>query len=279
MNQRDFIETAQGFFSVLSCEPIIGYLRYRKVCGNLEKVFGGVSLIDKKDIIKIYSARDRVFQILGSQCDVFEDKIFQILKFFSAGGVDLRNIGVTGSGLIKCYREDSDIDMVFYGEDFNTARDLVRNSILSGGIVRDLSVSQYRELYKKRIFSSELSFSEFVWHEKRKFNKGSINGTKFDVLFSADCSDVKIDLNFKKIKKIKISGRVIKAKSFSFPAYYEIKSSEGIEKILCFTHTYIGQAFEGDFIEVSGSLDLIKGEKYVVVGTTREAIGEYIKVI
>lgn len=41
----------------------------------------------------------------------------------------------------------------------------------------------------------------------------------------------------------------------------------------------MGQAFEGDFIEVSGSLDLIKEEKYIIVGTTREAVGEYIKAV
>lgn len=281
MKQRDFVETSQGLFSVLSPEPIAGYLRYRRVYGKLEKVSGDISLINKKDVLKVYSASDRLIEILHFRSDGFEDKIFRLIEFLSSG-VDLKNFGVTGSVLLKCYNDDSDIDIVIYGEDnFNAVRELVKDSVLCGGAVEALSVFQLRELYKKRIFSSELSFAEFMWHEKRKYNKGSINGTKFDILLS---DNTKINLNFTKTGKIKISGTVIEAKPFSFPAYYVIESNaEKAEKqkhkILCFTHTYIGQAFEGDRIEVSGSVDLIEDEKYVVVGTSREATGEYIKAV
>jgi len=103
---------------------------------------------------------------------------------------------------------------------------------------------------------------------------------------------------------VKKTGRVVKANPFSYPAYYEILDdiTHEITKILCWTHTYVGQAFEGENVEVCGMLEEINNgtdsnnngtdinnngtdinetdyEKFIIVGTSRKAIGEYIKVI
>jgi len=47
--------------------------------------------------------------------------------------------------------------------------------------------------------------------------------------------------------------------------------------VLSFTHTYSGQAqIRGEVIEASGVLEQHGDEQWLIIGTTREAKGEYI---
>ena len=70
----------------------------------------------------------------------------------------------------------------------------------------------------------------------------------------------------------------VKDASFSFdsPAIYRIEHPE-IDKVLSFTHTYVGQAQEGEWIEARGVVEKTAHETRLVVGTTREAKGEWIR--
>jgi len=70
----------------------------------------------------------------------------------------------------------------------------------------------------------------------------------------------------------------VKYASFAFdsPAIYEIDHPQ-VNEVLSFTHTYTGQALEGETIEARGVLEQIGDETRLVVGTTREAKGEWIK--
>jgi len=283
ISHRDFIEKDNRFYAVLSTNPLLCSLRYVKR-DVFEKVDGGVVAISDAEIenAKIFSGKERLREIMESQKDEYERDVYELAKFI-LNFVSIENIGISGSGLIKCYRNDSDIDFVVYGiKNFNNARDAIKDSILNNGSVKNLNIEQWKEIYAKRIFGNELTFDEFLWHEKRKLNKGAINNRRFDLLLSHNPI---INLDFKKIGRITKRGKIIKAESFSYPACYEIAEDETKEiiKILCWTHTYIGQAFEGENIEVYGMLEEInnknRSEKFIIIGTSRKAIGEYIKVI
>jgi predicted nucleotidyltransferase len=63
--------------------------------------------------------------------------------------------------------------------------------------------------------------------------------------------------------------------SFDNPAVYEV-DHDLITRVLCFTHTYSGQARSGEVIEACGVCEEHGGEYWLIVGTTREARGEYI---
>ncbi|MFT7235918.1 MAG: putative nucleotidyltransferase, partial [Methylophagaceae bacterium] len=54
-----------------------------------------------------------------------------------------------------------------------------------------------------------------------------------------------------------------------------------VTEILVYTNTYVGQAKTGEKIEVSGAVecDIATGKCRLIVGSSREAVGEYIKVI
>ena len=68
--------------------------------------------------------------------------------------------------------------------------------------------------------------------------------------------------------------------AFDSPSIYRVEyGDERINEVLSYTHTYAGQAFKGEEIEVCGFLEEgARGKCRVVVGTTREAPDEYIKV-
>ena len=63
--------------------------------------------------------------------------------------------------------------------------------------------------------------------------------------------------------------------AFDSPAVYEVEH-ESVNRVLSFTHTYSGQAREGEIIKASGICEHHGNEHWLVVGTTREARGEYI---
>ncbi len=68
-------------------------------------------------------------------------------------------------------------------------------------------------------------------------------------------------------------------RAFDYPAEFKV-DHEHIDTIVSFTATYTGQALGGETVEVSGLLEQMEqGSRRIVVGSSREAHGEYIKVI
>jgi predicted nucleotidyltransferase len=184
-------------------------------------------------------------------------------------------IGCTGSLLCGLENKSSDIDMVVYGEHWFTAQELVRQGILEGK-VEELSREMWHKVYEKR--RPEIPYDQFVLHEQRKWNRGQIEGTYFDILYTRSYKDLKSAPT----GKGKITGRkVIEAivtdssRAFDSPAVYEVEH-EAVSRVLSFTHTYSGQALAGEKIEACGVCERHGNEVWLVVGTTREARGEYI---
>jgi hypothetical protein len=64
--------------------------------------------------------------------------------------------------------------------------------------------------------------------------------------------------------------------AFDSPAYYKIRHSE-IDHVISYTHTYSGQALPTEIIEASGIVEEVGNMKRLVVGTSREPKGEWIK--
>ncbi len=67
--------------------------------------------------------------------------------------------------------------------------------------------------------------------------------------------------------------------AFAYPAEFAI-DHDILTSIVSFTATYNGQAIKGERVEVSGIIEqAADGSQRIVVGSSREAHGEYIKVI
>ncbi len=306
---KDFVQTDDGLiFAVVSYHPHQGkvgcFLRYVDNGDNWQKVdtlqanrllsrhhpnylykskqfdaeFHAVDIAD----IAIHHRPEMRLRSLKTQsapADEIEEKLSRLLTILVQFGVDCDFLGLTGSMLIGNQKAGSDIDLVVYGRDaFHQTRHAVRQAIVSG-LIEELDLSLMRDNFQRR--GGELNFEEFAWHESRKFNKAAIDGTKFDI----GMVSLPQELENNHHHYIKQGISTVKAtviddhRAFDFPAHYLI-DNEMTPEVVSFTHTYVGQAQVGETIEVTGAVecDSASGQRRLVVGSTREAIGEYIKV-
>lgn len=304
---KDFIETKEGLvFAVIESgteeDKVLCFLRYitansRWVKVNTEQAN---SVLAKKSpqylfyssvkqahchaviadkIINHHQPRVKLKKLLAEQdLDEVEEDLAVLCKLLQDNGLDLNDVGVTGSILISAQNRHSDIDLVFYSRDiFNQARTIVRE-LISLGECRSLTEKDWHESYHRR--SCELNYDEYVWHEQRKFNKAIINRRKFDLSLVVETADVNPGIYYKKLKPIILEVQVTDVSlAFDYPAEFLVEHPQ-ISSIVCYTATYTGQAEVGEWVEVSGLLEEANdGIKRIVVGSSREAYGEYIKVI
>jgi hypothetical protein len=185
------------------------------------------------------------------------------------------SIGCTGSLLCDLANSTSDIDMVVYGQHWFMAQERVREAI-ADGTIEGLSPSMWRRVYEKR--KPEIPFDVFVLHEERKWNRGQVDGTYFDILYTRSYGHPEIvpPGRGEVTGRMTIEAIVTDASlAFDNPAVYCVEH-EFISKVLSFTHTYSGQALKGETIEACGVCERHGDECWLIVGTTREAKGEHI---
>ncbi|MPL58241.1 hypothetical protein SDC9_17901 [bioreactor metagenome] len=156
----------------------------------------------------------------------------------------------------------------------------------------------WEKIYNKRMKDSSLTKEEFCWYENRKNNRGIIEGTLFDILATRNWDEIEGkwgNTRYEPVGIAKVETTVENAiASFDNPATYNVKDLKVLEvdsgdeslisevsEISSFTHTYAGQAIEGEKIIAKGKVERVikeNEESYrLIVGTTRESIGEYIK--
>lgn len=305
-NPRDFIETLDGLiFAVLDrrldADRVLCFLRYRREHGNPVKLgtaaanewlaehapgylFHSTRLaadlhgVRVKDILHHYRPRERVAALRQTAArDAIEAKAQQCLSILEAGGLRPEQIGITGSLLIGAQQPASDLDFVIYDRAaFHLAREIVRHAIASGELAA-LTLADWRDAYDRR--GCALSFEEYLWHERRKHHKGLCAGTKFDLTLAAADTPAEPADPVRKLGRVRLKAEVRDATdAFDFPARYGLAGSE-ITEALSFSHTYAGQARPGEWVEIAGQLEATtSGGRRVVVGSTREAPGEFIKV-
>ena len=304
---KDFIETEEGLvFAVVEsgeeCGKVLCFLRYihnnsqwqkldtddaNQYLSNNYPEYLYYSTIKQAHchavtivgIVKHHQPRARLKKLLANTTkdDVIND-LLTLCNLFEKKGLNLTELGVTGSILIGAHKQSSDIDLVFYSRKvFHHARNITQQLIQQGECL-ELSQVQWLESFDRR--SCELSYSEYVWHEKRKFNKAIINQRKIDFSYVSKTVRCVQPKHFHKLEPVVLKVQVIDdSLAFDYPSEYAIQHKE-ISGIVSYTATYTGQAKVGEWVEVAGMLEEGEiGDKRIVVASSREAKGEYIKVI
>lgn len=301
---RDFLETAEGLiFAVVEAGVEDGralcFLRYRRNEGHWRKlrtVEANAWLAAKhpeylfhsplrdahlhgvptQRVLHHHQPRQRVRQLLAEGAsDAVERKALALLGWLGECGIAAEHVGLTGSLLIQAQRPDSDLDFAIYGrEAFHAARAAVREG-LKRGVLRELSEPLWQDTFARRACS--LSEDEFRWHEARKFNKGAMAGSKFDIALVAGTSSP--PLAGRKRGALVLRARVLDDTcAFDHPARYRL-DHPSIAEALSFTHTYVGQAQKEEWVEIAGNVEETAEGRRIVVGSSREAPGEYIRVL
>ena len=303
---KDFLETAEGLiFAVVGQgterEKVLCFLRYIKDNSGWKKVTtepanaflkqyhpeylhyspildAHLHAVAIERIIKHHQPKQRLQQIIqATQQDAIERDLFQLCELLQQQGLDLSHIGITGSILAGVQKQSSDIDLVCYGRTvFQQCRAITRK-LIEQGQLHELNDNDWQQSYDRR--SCALNFADYVWHERRKTNKAVINGRKFDLNFIDELKSSEAT-SHQKCGAIKLQCKVIDdTHAFDYPAEFKI-NHEQFGSIVSFTATYTGQAIKGETVEVSGMVEQTQhGVKRIVVGSSREAHGEYIKVI
>jgi len=296
---RDFFETREGWIFAVSDynhphglrsllryvpdpkgERVADGIRYRKM--DFDQGFEylrhkrpdyikDLHVVPESDVLRIYDPSQGLRRVI--EIDPKTEKIARILN---QAGVPWDEMGITGSRLVGLQAPSSDIDFVVYGPIWWKARDIVERAKMDGTI-QDLDEETWDKIYSKR--NPEISLEEFILHEKRKGNRGMIDGTYFDLLFTRDWNQIQpLDKGIPAGQGL-IEARVTDCEfAFDSPAIFRLDHPE-VKEILCFTHTYAGQALPGERIEAKGVLEETAGGLRLVVGTTREARGEWIRSI
>ena len=237
----------------------------------------------------------RLREIIESQNrDKLQEKVVLLADtFHEHAGISFNKMGISGSILPGLYNPDvSDIDFVIYGlKNHRNAMEAFENIKKENGILKGIEGEYWRKLYNKRIKDSSLSYEEFRWYENRKNNRGILEGTLFDILQTRDWEEINGSYGatrYEPMGSIEIECTVTDSlAAFDNPAVYKIddvKIIEGAEvaisEVASYTHTYAGQAREGERITARGKLEKVIGKNIsyrLIVGTTRESIGEFIK--
>lgn len=224
--------------------------------------------VPRSDVRRVLKPEDEVQGISAR-----DSRIAGLLSIFS---LPPGSIGCTGSFLCGLENEQSDIDLVVYGRQWFRAQHLLRVAVVAGRLP-PITVGTWQKIYEKR--KPELDFDEFLLHEKRKWNRGQIGDTYFDLLYTRSYRNLHAGPSGRGV----IGGyRTIEARvtdaslSHDNPAEYRVDHTE-ISRVLSFTHTYSGQALDGEMIQARGICETHGDENWLIVGTSREARGEYIR--
>jgi uncharacterized protein len=293
---RDFIEDADGWLYAVSAYDnddriacVLRYIpepdgervnpsgrRYTKydfdeayaiIAGRKPQYAGLLHRIPHKDVVRVLKPDLEIGPIAADH-----PRVRKLLDLFP---LPAGTVGCTGSLLCGLENESSDIDMVVYGKHWFTAQALVGKGIRDGKI-EGLTDEMWRKVYEKR--KPEIPYDQFVLHEERKWNRGQIEGTYFDILYTRSYDEIRGVPSGQGtvIGKMTIEAKVKDASlAFDNPAVYEVEH-ESVSRVLAFTHTYSGQARAGETIEACGICEQHGDERWLIVGTTREARGEYI---
>ena len=302
---KDFIETAEGLiFAVVAAgeeeRRVLAFLRYRRTPDGFTKLSTqqANALLDTRHPAYRYFSRSRDVRLHGVPADAIvrhhrprrrlqaicgntdgdrlERKLARLVAHFTANGLDSREIGVTGSMLIGAHNRSSDIDLVFYRrETFFQAREIVRR-LVDREILQPLDDALWRDAYRRR--GCSISFETFLWHERRKHNKAAIDQTKFDISLLAE-GEPPEQARYNKLGKARVRCRVTDdSRGFDYPARYRLDHPE-IAEVVSYTATYAGQAYTGEQVEIQGRLERADdGRRRIIIGSDREAAGEYLKV-
>ena len=239
-----------------------------------------VHIIPLDEIVRVFDPTQRVAELAGMKTGggagtCVDSRVVKIVNALQE--IPPKDIGVTGSFLPGLQIEGSDIDFIVYGPSWFKAREILEAAKTdpSSGI-KPVDSDMWHTIYNKRI--PDIPFDEFVLHEERKGNRGMVDGTYFDLLFTRSWDQLPV--NIKRgtdIGRDSITATVTNADfSFDSPAIYQVDHDE-IDYVLSYTHTYSGQALVGEIIEASGMVEQVGDMKRLVVGTKREPKGEWIR--
>jgi hypothetical protein len=238
-----------------------------------EQVGTMISVTPRNQIKHLFSCRNKIVEILSNREVYIAHSVgrylIELLDVISQG-IDINNIGITGSFLIDCYDDNSDIDLVCYGANTYNA---VKNFFQNSDVIKPYKGSDALPLYKRRMqHMLSLDFETLITQEGRKL-QGFIGTKRIHVncqpLREDGSSSIFSHFNFMEVGDITCILEIDdNLQGFFSPACYRIKIidvldslyvgilnlKKRVEFLICLTGTYAGAFLKGDKVFVQGKL-------------------------
>ena len=232
-----------------------------------------------EQVVRHFRPRERMREIIEQPADATESRVARLIHVLSEAGMPASQIGITGSILVSTHRADSDIDLVLYDPElFEQARQIVAE-LSEHAVLTPLDETMWKTTYERR--GCSLTFEEYLWHERRKHNKAVFENTKFDLGLVVPGQPHEVHAGrWCKRGKCQARAKVVDDRhAFFYPSRLLLDDNR-VSEVVCYTPTYTGQARVSEIVEVSGLLEESDdGRQRIVVGTSREAVGQYIRVL
>ncbi len=229
-------------------------------------------------IVQTWHPRQGLQKLLGmSRQDPKRVALCKLVRLLTAHGIDNATLGVTGSLLIGAHNTDSDMDLVVYGrENFFAVLGVLR-TLLHAGMLQPLGRSDWRRVWQRR--ACALDRESYIWHELRKGNKYLLDGSRLDIgMLALPAERIEDRGPWRKCGRQRLRAEVSDARGgFDYPARYRIRHPR-IAELVCYTASYVGQAFSGERVEAAGHVEVNpQGERRLLIGSSRTAGGEFIR--
>ncbi|MCS7135712.1 MAG: hypothetical protein RMJ14_03040 [Nitrososphaerota archaeon] len=257
-----------------------------------ETIDAEMSCVPLNKISKYYRCDDRLREILeGKDLDKLESKVKELVESITeASGVDIRNMGITGSILLKIHHLESDIDLIVYGKN-NFWK--VLQSLRSIGGVKPLDESNLNGWIRRASLKYPISVDMLSKLARLLKNKYVYKGTPFSihgVRLDEEVSRSYGEVIYRSLGLAKIRAVISDASESCFtPVIYRLSDVEteqeyarDVEMLACFDGTFTAMFEEGAHIEAFGKVeyatDLRSGRsfKWLVIGTFEGMNKEYI---
>jgi len=288
--QLRFRRTAGGFAKMKSsaeCQKFLSRLapRYIRFCAELDRE---VTVVPRGDVVRHFQPAPGLGELVSRAEDPAISSI--VAELTSTSGLGEDDLGITGSFLVGAQDRSSDIDLVVYGlSNYGRLLDALRQSVARGAF-SPLGRRDWALIYRKRVQNpTDYSFREFVWHESRKWDRAKLGKRRFDLLSARKNEEISgqfSDITYRILGKARATCTVTDSKlAHDYPARYIVSDCRAqgheVSEIVSFTHTYANQVREGERALCGGILEQVSGVEphfRILVGSSREAYGEFIKV-
>jgi len=248
--------------------------------------------VPRDRIWKKYDPSEGLRRLMSSNAD---DPLARAAKGFaedlsSASGVDVEDMGVSGSLLLSLHTSTSDIDFLVYGvENCFKARDALRRLLDEGEDFKRFDEERMKGLFDFRATETPMDYEVFVEQERRKVIQGLYKGYVYFIRFLKDLDEVGEVYGERRCRRLGVArvraAVVDDSESLFTPCNYKVECLEVLEgrvdpralkEVTSFRGRFAEQALRGEVVEVRGALEEVRfrGELYqrLVVG----APGDYM---
>jgi predicted nucleotidyltransferase len=238
-----------------------------------------VVLVPFDAIERVHRPEERATSILGGDArHSVEGFARHALAALVGEGVPPDRLGLTGSLLVGAVHDASDIDVVTYGRAAFAAARAALAALVQAGQWSAPDEAGWRDAWQRRGAPGDLA--DYIRHERRKGTKAMVDGVRLDLSLLQDPTEGVAEAPpYRKLGRLELAALVTDASgAFDYPARYEVEHPD-VRALVSYTATYAGQAESGERVIASGWLEEdAAGARRLLIGTSREAVGEYLSV-